>query len=91
MTGPSAEDVTGRLHAEREALVKSLDEVRRDVRSEIARKKAVAIRSVPFVAGAIVITVGSLVARRMLRHRGAAPPVERLRFGRFALIELRRT
>jgi hypothetical protein len=91
VSGPSAEEVTGKLHAEREALVASLDEVRRDVRSEIARKKALAVRSIPFVAGGLLLVVGSLVTRRMLRRHSPTPPVERLRLGRYALIELRRS
>jgi hypothetical protein len=88
VTVRSVEEVTGDLEVQREALAASLDTVRRDVRGEIRHLVA---RAVPFVAGAVLLTTASLVARGVLRHRSPAPPVERLRIGRFALIESRRS
>jgi hypothetical protein len=87
-TERSVEEVTGDLEVQREALAASLDEVRRDVRGEIQH---IVARSIPFVAGAVLLTATSLVARWALRRRAPAPSVERLRIGRYALVESRRS
>jgi hypothetical protein len=87
-TQRSVEEITGDLEVQREALAASLDAVRRDVRGEI---KHIEARTIPFVAGALVLTAASLLVRRALRRRAPAPAVERFRIGRFALIEARRS
>jgi hypothetical protein len=86
----TADAVTEDIHAERDALARNLAAVRRDVRREIADKRALAKRALPFVGALAALLAAALVARRLLFRTPPAPEqVERFRIGRFSLVERR--
>ncbi len=87
-TGRTPDDVVREIHSERDELARSIADVNRDVRKEIAEKRALAKRALPIAAGVAVAVIGVILVRRLV-FRPSPPPVlvERFRLGRFAIVE----
>ena len=81
------EQVIGEIRRQREELVSAVTETRRDL-SRRSAPEAVAMRQLPVVGVAVGVIVLAVVARKGNRSRHASPvAVERLRIGRFSLLE----
>ena len=88
MNGRTQEQVIGEIRRQREELVAAVTETRRDLRWEIRHLKRMAMRQLPVVGVAVGVIVLAVVARKVNRSRHASPvAVERLRIGRFSLLE----
>lgn len=81
------EEVIGEIHRQREELLSAMAETRREVKSELAQLKTVAERGLPILGVVVGVLVVSLVARRLSSRRKAPVAIERLRIGRYSLLE----
>ena len=88
MSERSQEQVIDEIHRQREELVSAVAETRRDVIWEVDHLKSVAKRGLPVVGAVVGLLVATLVTRKLTHPRPKPKiPVERIRIGRFSLIE----
>ena len=87
MSERTTEEVIGEIHRQREELVSTVAETRREVKSELAQLKTMAERGLPILGAAVGVLVVSLVARKVSSRQKAPVVIERLRIGRYSLLE----
>jgi hypothetical protein len=84
MSERTQEQVIGEIHRQRDELVSAVTETRREVTSGIEHLK----RRLPILGAAVGVVVVALATRKLARSHHKAPvTIERLRIGRFSLLE----
>jgi hypothetical protein len=88
MTERTQEQVVTEIHKQREELVSAVAEVRRDMTREIEHLRELAKKQLPKVAAGAGLLIATMTVRRVRRARRTSPEgIERLRVGRYSLVE----
>ena len=88
MSDRTPEQVVTEIHQQREELVSAVAEVRRDMTREIEHLREAVKKQLPKVAAVAAVAVAAMTVRRVRRSRHKAPNgIERLRVGRYSLVE----